>query len=204
MRGPEVIDNPNLLLVEGEDEGRFWTAVLTRRGRPDVQVVAVGGRDKLRLRMPAVVRTPGFDRVRWLGLMQDADDDPRAAFQRIADVLQGESLPLPGAPWVVTDSEPAVVAIVMPDGQSTGDLERLVWQSVANEAAARCVDDYMRCLIAEGRAPQREWKARVHAFLASLEQPDMQLGNAAARGLLPVRSPDLDRFVALLPPPSGG
>lgn len=202
MADPEPFRQPHLLLVEGRQDQRFLTAMLAARGRSDVEVRQTGGTYGLTTDLATIVRTSGFRQVRWLGIMHDADDDPQAAFDRIRTALRATSLSTPPHSWVVTGSDPAVAAIILPDGTSTGDLETLVLQSLAGNAVAGCVDDYIRCLSAQARAPRRESKSRMQTFLASLDRPDLRLGEAAERGLLPLSSPDLDRLVALLPAPS--
>jgi hypothetical protein len=194
------IERPHLLLVEGEEETRFWNALLRTRARSDVQVHAVGGKFGLNPGFGAVVRTSGFADVTWLGIAQDADDDPGATFDRVCNVVTREGLPRPTASWVCVGSSPAVVALVLPDGVLEGDLEALVWQSVESEPSAACVLDYFACLQACGRPlPRQIHKARIHAHLAALERPDCRLGEAAEIGLLPLNSPAFDRLVALIP-----
>lgn len=198
---------PNLLLVEGQDERRFFQAMLPRWGRPDLQVLDVGGRDRFAQQFPAVRLAPGFDAIRWLGIAQDADNDPDGAFRRVCGVLRQASLPIPAQPWQAQpapDSGLTVVALIWPDGTASGDLEQLLWSTLADQPAAACVEDYLQCLknSADG-VPRQTYKARIHAFLASLQRPDLRLGEAAERGVLPltIDHPVLARLLALLPAP---
>ena len=201
VRLPQRITASSLLLVEGEEEARFWDALLAARGRSGIKTLALPGKYGLAGNLAAVMLTPGFDRIRWLGIAQGADDDPRAAFDRIRDALTRANLPVPPQAWVPTSTVPAVVAFVLPDGANPGDLETLVWQSVAGSPAAACVDAYLACLALPGGpgAPRQEWKARVHAYLASRPRPDLRLGEAAQRSELPLDSAAFDRFVSLIP-----
>jgi hypothetical protein len=47
--------------------------------------------------------------------------------------------------------------------------------------------------------PRQIHKARVHAFLATLEPPDHRLGTASQDGLFTYAGDGFDRFRALLP-----
>lgn len=123
MADPEPFRQPHLLLGEGRQDQRFLTAVFAARGRSDVEVRQTGGKYGLTTDLATVVRTSGFRRVRWLGIAHDADDDPQAAFDRIRTALQATSLSTPPRSWVVAGSDPAVAAIILPDGTHTGDLE---------------------------------------------------------------------------------
>jgi hypothetical protein len=186
-----------LLLVEGSDEECFWTAVLDVRAIGDIQVYGIGGKDKIRPNLKAVRNTPGFDDVRWLGVVQDADDDADAACDRIRGALRDAGLPFPDECWRLEPGDLTVVACVLPGGGDTGNLELLVKRSLASQPAAACVDAYLECCGSAGSG--KFWKAWVHAYLASLDPPDKRLGHAALGGLLDLRSPVFDDLVSLIP-----
>ncbi len=53
MRGwPTRITLPHILLVEGEEEVRFWETLLKVHGRVDIQVAAQAGKNQLAERLP--------------------------------------------------------------------------------------------------------------------------------------------------------
>lgn len=193
------IISTRLLLAEGQEEERFWQALLHGRGRYDIQVIPGAGKTTLGASLRAVTQTPGFDQVSWLGIVRDADSDAHAAFQSVRSALTQSSLPVPSGPWQRAGTQPEVVAIILPDGQATGDLEELVWQAVASEPAGPCVTAFMDCLEAAGIVPSPRTKARVHAFLSSRTPPDMRLGDAALRGLIPLESAVFDSLFGVLP-----
>jgi hypothetical protein len=95
-----------------------------------------------------------------------------------------------------------VVAFVWPDGSSTGDLEQMLWSVLAGEPAAACVEQYIECMQrGPGGVPRQAYKARVHAYLASLERPDVRLGEAAEANLLPICADNaaIGRLLSLVP-----
>ena len=197
------IAQPNLLLVEGEEEERFWNALLRVRGRGDIQVQSVGGKYSLTTNLPAVPNVRGFAEVRRIGVAQDADDDPSAAFDRICSALTLAGITVPRRSWEVAPGNPESIALVLPDGEHPGDLESLVWESVASERTVPCVEAVEDCLVGVGAPlPRQMSKARVHAYLATLEPPDRRLGDAAADSLLLLHSPMFDRILNFFPPSS--
>ncbi|GAG22263.1 unnamed protein product, partial [marine sediment metagenome] len=166
-----------------------------------VQVIAAGGKHSLQNNLAAIVKDRGFDKVRWLGIVQDADTDAQSALQRIQSALTAVGLPFPSAAWVPTKTEPAVVAIVLPDGSSVGDLEELLLRAVERDepSCMKCIDAYFDCLEVNGvQQPRQLSKAKAHAYLSSLEHPDRQLGVAAQAGLLPLGSSTFDGLRELI------
>lgn len=198
------IEAPCVLLVEGEDEKRFFCGFVDRTvpGK-QVQVIAAGGKYSFQNDLEAIVKDAGFDEVRWLGIVQDADTDAQSALQRIQSALTGVELPVPSAAWVPTPTNtvPVVVAIVLPDGSSPGDLEDLLLRAVERDEPSRmkCIDAYFDCLQMNGvQQPRQVSKAKTHAYLSSLERPDLQLGVAAQAGLLPLGSSTFDALRELI------
>ncbi len=96
------------------------------------------------------------------------------------------------------------MACVLPDGQSQGDLEELIWRALETQPATTCISAYFDCLENNGLPlPRQLSKARVHAYLASLPRPELRLAEAAEAHALPftLSSPVFDAFRALLPSP---
>jgi hypothetical protein len=193
------IDAQRLLLCEGREDQLFVEALLRDRAIGGVQVLPIGGKQQLRPNLAVVIRTPGFERVRWLGVMQDADDNPQSALQRIRGALQSAELPMPVRAWETRRSEPAVAALILPDADSPGDLETLVRRALGQTPGADCANEFVQCVTARfGAPPQPESKAWIHAFLSSLNPPTLRLGEAAQAGLLPLTSGVFDRLTDLV------
>lgn len=76
-------------------------------------------------------------------------------------------------------------------------IEDVCLDSVKTDPAMECVDLYFECISqAEMQGPREVWmsKARVHAFLASRDRPDLRLGEAAEKGIWEF---DTDAFLPL-------
>ena len=182
-----------VLLVEGEEEVRFFKSLCKRKGIDGIQVVQYGGKNKLHTYLEGIRGLPGFGEVTRLGVTRDADTDFDSAFQSVADGLRKGKLPVPTQAEAFADAElsgghsddPAVAVFVLPDCRSDGMLETLCVRSVQDQEGMACVDRYFECMREQKRSPKNDWKARVHAWLASEEEPDKRLGEAAQAGYWP-------------------
>lgn len=191
------IEQPRLLLVEGNDDFHFFRRVIERRGSQGVQIIEFGGKDKLGdfLTDILVRRVRATNIVRIIGVVRDADDCFERAFQSVADSLRRAGLPTPAAPMVSANGMLDGAAIlssvyIMPDNGSPGDLESLCLRAVQDTPAMTCVESYMECLKAQGQTVRHERKAKLHAFLASnTDDPTLQPGQAIDAGIIPWNSP---------------
>ncbi len=167
------ITRPKLLLGEGIDEERFFSALLLHLGIVDIQVQQYGGKNNLGpyLQILAQAPTPGFQSVVSIGLTRDTDADLTRAFQSVCTALQNAGLSVPTAPNVPTTGSPWVKAFMLPDNSSPGMLEDLCLASVRSDPAFACLDSYFQCVQSFGRQQGEPSKARVHAWLASEAAP---------------------------------
>lgn len=199
MRASQI-DQTHLLLVEGQDDRRFFEAFLRHHGRPWIQVIEYGSTSELNREFPAIVRTPGFENVQWLCIAQDADLDPNAAFDRICTVLRKENLPTPSGPWRTTGVSPSVTTVILPEPQQPGDLETLVWSTLEEQALARCVNTFLECVESAGLATPRPLsKARTYSYLAACHPPGNRLGQAMQAGVFDFEHSAYRNLLELLP-----
>lgn len=197
---PARIEGRHLLLVEGQDDRRFWDSFLRHHGRVSIQVVEYGSTSELRREFPAIVRIPGFRRLDWLGIAQDADADPQAALDRIRTALQKEELPIPRRAWELTPGTPSVATFILPGPDQIGDLETLIWQTVEDVKRAHCVTSFLSCLTSAGvEMPQPTSKARTFSYLAACNPPGNRLGEAMQAGFFDFDHPQLAKLLRLLP-----
>ena len=183
----QAIEHPKLLLGEGEDEVRFFRSLLQHLGLHDIQVAQTGGkRQRIHAFLKALPSFPGFSSLSALGVTCDADGDAHIEFQSICGGLGHAGFSVPGRMGERTTGPLHVSVYVLPDCASEGTLETLCLNSVADDPAAACVDQYFACVEREAkRQPANRWKARVHAWLSSHERPDLRLGEAAERRYWP-------------------
>jgi len=178
-----------VVLVEGQEEERFFTALTKHLGIETIQFLPTQGKNNLSKTLKVVKLSPGFQEVSTIGIVQDADSDPAAAFRSVSGALRANHLPVPERPGVVTGLSPKVSVLIMPTDGSPGMLEDLCLSSVHADAAMECVSNYFDCLRTKGFAePAHFSKARVAVFLSSRERPGLRLGEAAESGFWPLGS----------------
>lgn len=202
------IEKPRLLLVEGNDDNQFFRRLVERRQgvneiqQTDIQIYRFAEAAKLSAFLANVI-APAIERsalpVRAIGIVRDADSSYDSAFQSVQGALRHANLPVPDAPLenahgaLGNGNDISMVAYIMPDNGSPGDLESLCLRAVQETPAMTCVENYIECLKAQGQTIQHERKARLHAFLASnTDDPTLQPGQAIDAGIIPWNSPAFD------------
>ena len=203
-----AIQQPRILLVEGPDDQAFFNNLIEKKQTPPLQIIQYSEQNKLGVFLRDVLtKSDQFSElVEVLGIVKDADTTYQSAFQSIQDSLRVANLPVPDAPLEVAepsgDGIPKVVAYVMPDNNSKGDLENLCLEAVRDHPALACVDQYFNCLHSKGYVPRQESKARLRVFLsANPDNPNLLIGQAIAAGVLPWDSPafeDVHKFLDFL------
>jgi hypothetical protein len=195
MKRNIIISEPNILIVEGDEDKLFFEALIEHLRLPKIQVMSIGGKTQIRRNLKTLTISSGFSMVRFLQIIRDADEDPPAAFQSVRDALQAANLPVPDSPVVVAGRQPSVAVMILPDESTQGALEDLCLQAVAPDPAIACVKQYFLCLEQQGlQLPKNVSKAKVHAFLASRAEADKRLGEAAQAGYWPWNSNAFDQL----------
>jgi hypothetical protein len=177
---PIEIKEPTILLVEGKDDIFFFNAFISHLGLKNIQIVDMEGKTQLRDRLRALIVAPGFKaKVASLGIVRDANANPRGAFQSVCDALKALNLPVPERPLVSVGIRPKVTILILPKEDTSGMLEDICLKSVQKDPALFCVDQYFNCLQEQGISlPQNESKAKVQVFLGSRKEPGLRLGEA--------------------------
>lgn len=180
------IEKPKLLIVEGKDEELFFAGMIVHLQLTDIQVVGIGGKERIRSQLSAIVKEPQFSEVTALGVVRDADTDPKSAFQSVRDALAAAGLPFPKKPLQPVKGHPRVNVMILPSSERKGALEDLCLEAVAQDSANTCVHEFFDCLSDKDVASPKELsKAKVRVFLSSREDPTLPLGLAATKGYWP-------------------
>ena len=177
-RKPIVIEQPHVIVVEGDDEVRFFGEFVKYLGLRYAQIVCAHGKDNLPGFIKALPLAPGFSMVDYLSVIRDADTDRDAAFQSVCGALYSAQLQVPDKLMVPTPTEPkpSVAVLILPGDDLQGMLEDLCLNAVAQDPAMKCVDGYFLCLKENGHVlPANMAKARAHAFLSSRQKPDLSV-----------------------------
>ena len=116
----------------------------------------------------------------------DAEGDGRAALQSVREALRANNFAVPEHGLKRVGMNPAVVVLINPHESPEGRFEDVCTESVRDTPAMRCVEGYIACLRELGGGmPAREWKTRVHAYIAAQNHPQVSLGIAAGHGYFP-------------------
>ena len=179
-----------LLLVEGPNDKDIFEVLLEDLGVEGVGILNYEGRTNLASRLRAYVATPGFDRVESIGIVRDADSDhehsANSALQSVQGALGNAGLPVPTDFLIPATGPPRVSVFVMPNNSENGEMEDLCLTALQDDPAMSCVEDFIQCVNdSVGKPPKKLSKAKLHAFLASREEPEPRLKEAAKKGYFP-------------------
>ena len=165
-----------------------YTTLATHLDLGELEFREYGGKDKLRKFLAAFTARGDFYDVRSLAIVADADFVPGASADRIRGALESVGLPVPMAPLTLAgapERDLNVSFLVLPHWNDQGMLEDICLESVKSQPLVGCVEHFLEC-VGQTRLdwPRREIeaKAKVHAFLASQDPPDLRLGEAASKG----------------------
>lgn len=194
------ITQSKLVVVEGEDEKRLFSSIISGTGISNIQILGIGGKTNLPIRLKALKASPNFEaKVEVLAITRDADDNASAAFSSICSALKSSGLPIPNKVLERKSGHPDVIIMIIPPTHKSGKLEDLCLESVSADPAMRCIESYINCLEQEGcTLPSDISKAKVHTFLASRDRPDLRLGEAAEAGYWPLNSSSFESIVQFL------
>jgi hypothetical protein len=101
------IEQPACWSVEGREEELFFGALIKHLKLQNIQIMPIGGKEKLRKNLKALANSPGFSEVISLGVVRDADANPDSAFQSVRDALQAAGLPTPERPLLPVGENPS-------------------------------------------------------------------------------------------------
>ena len=193
------IEQAKLLVVEGSDDERLFNALLRHIGVSGIQVLNAGGKDNIRQTLKVITQSTNYSTVSSVGVVRDADANADRAFQSVRDALRDANLPAPDAPLSLVEDGVKVAVLIMPYGKPSGAIEDVCLESVADDAAMGCVQDYLSCLNDNAvEQPNNLRKAEAQAFLASRERPGLRLGDAASAGYWDFEHSAFEPFKRLL------
>ncbi len=179
---PTETTRPFQLLVEGNDERNFFEAFIEHMRLLDVvQIQVLYGKDRLRDSLEALAGATGFPGVKSIGIVRDADESARSAFQSVQTALMQQGLPAPDRPEEPAGEGPSVSVLILPGDGASGMLETLLCKTFAHTAADRCIDEFFRCARKPGSPIHRPDKARAQAYLATQRDPHVSVGVGAKK-----------------------
>lgn len=183
----KTIHRARILLVEGPDDIFFFDQLMAQLGadQNQCQIIDYEGKDNLSRILPLLAKDVPFRQgnVTHLGIVQDADGNRTAANQRIRGACSkaGLSPPTFGDFGMDTNMPGLLVgAFTLPDCQSDGDLDSLLFSSVAGSSAHAAAVTFLGSVVP---APLGKiGKRSVQTYLAAQEKLVRGAGNGALHG----------------------
>lgn len=194
------------LLVEGNDDHRFFNAMCRHFGLGGIEIWGYGGKSNLGNELSDLARTPDFQHISSMGIVRDADNNARSAFDSVTGSLRRAGLPIPDAPITPIERDGLRISVlILPPNGGRGELEDVCLDAIADSPDLQCVDDYLHCLnqVNSPMAANRSAKARLHAYLAVKpvymgRQPALRLGEAADAGVWDWTAPAFQQITDFL------
>jgi len=186
INGPEPLDKPALLFVEGTNDLHFFDRALKHLDiRDRVALRSYDGNDRLTAKLGDLAdeMSPTCP-IRRIAIMRDADDAAASAFQSVAAAIQARQWQAPtthGA-WRRAREGWEVAGYILPDGQGQGELETLLYQALGADQITGCIDAFLDCLRANGAeipTGHQQSKHRFFATVTALPKPDARFGTLA-------------------------
>ena len=195
------VEKRHLILCEGRDELFFLIAYLnsahlsvTPGFSDDIQVLDFGGNSDLLEQLKVLKVTPGFDEVKTLLIVRDAERDASSAIRQIRTALEKNAFTAPDSPhqWV-TDRKNKDIEIGFllfpvchgtPVAGTLEDLCAFILKEPDPPKLLEAVDRFLDQLKTErGRDFTHRFKTRLHTCLAvSDKYVGMKIGEAAKAG----------------------
>lgn len=200
------ITEPCQLVVEGKEDQRFFEALIVHLHISQIQVLPIGGKTKLRPNLSSLVSNSDFiSQVNSIGIVRDADKNPKGAFQSVCSALKAVNLSVPKHPLTAMGQKPRVSVMILPSIDSSGSLEDICLKAVEAQPSMLCVEEYFNCIKQNDLPmPADVSKARIQVYLSSIEA-ELRLGEAAGKGFWDWSHPAFDplkQFLNLITTPS--
>ncbi len=193
----EKIHKPYLIMCEGEDEFRFLISFLNcpeMEDNPffanDVQVINFGGNEELPLKLNVLKITPGFEQVKSLLILRDAEKDAQAAVRQIQNGLLKANLPVPSEAGKWEGKDVKIGFLLFPTCDTSvceGTLEDLCLSILKEDTSSKIlaeIDTFLKLLKeSHQRIFPHEFKAKLHTYFSITDKfVGMKIGEAANAG----------------------
>lgn len=168
-----------LVLTGGGNDVYLFQRLAEDLNLSNIQVGTVKGDQQFARTLKDINNLPYvFTQIKSLGLVRDADSDPKKAFDQVCCDLSQAGFPVPTAPDKSAVGTPNVTVHLFPGEMRPGVLEMLCLETVSNKPQYACVEEYFDCLRTKGIAiPEHKLaKAKAHAYLASCPDPVAGVG----------------------------
>lgn len=193
MRGQSPLETKKLeknrvLLVEGQDDERFFIELLKHLDIPDVQVWDCGSKDNIANVIMRVSKDALLPDLKTLIVTRDADENPDSAFESVCGALVRNGFVAPSSKNSFSAGIPKVGVFLLAGSSSIGMLEDLCLETVQNHPAMACVQKFCECVTVLDEKPKNRAKSEaqsflaMQSFLAAMPRFVRHVGEAAQKG----------------------
>ncbi len=216
MATPQKLVGHTIFVLEGPTDASFIARLSWRLWHPGVkfdpkqfdtsghQTLVTGGKENLSSFLAVLPKIPGFNQVKRIIIMQDADDSFSGTLTSICTLsdnyLQTSFGAVPEENVVSTDaSGRQVIPWVAPFQDEQGDLEKVLWQAVPKSSHTDCVESFLACLeTSDAPLLGSRWKALVGSYLITMSNPTYQPSHWYQQSQFPWDDPVFDVIKARL------
>ncbi|MBD3196842.1 MAG: hypothetical protein GF317_17425 [Candidatus Lokiarchaeota archaeon] len=196
-----IIEQENLIIVEGMDDENFISVLLNYLDIENVEIVNIEG-NNFRDYVPEIGKITGFDKVKILIIISDADNNANTAFNRIKrsiEQIEDYDLIPPNNRNTFNTERPMVGIYIITKGDSEeGMLEDLCLETIKHNNVMECVDSFSDCISNLGIELRNPAKSKCQTFLSAMPESVPHIGIAAQRGFWELNSEALDELKLFL------
>jgi hypothetical protein len=190
-----IEDYDCILVVEGYSDLLFYAEVLEKLDAHEkVFIKELGGKGEKKAKMETLLSPGLLDSKSAIAIIVDADSAPATTRNSVENLLSGiVGKPVVDGQW--SGGKPKIGLYIVPGGDQAGEIETLVWNSWASDAAnaaqRRCVEGYISCMQDAGATAQSPAKGLISTLLAVKYDEDPRLGPGARRNVFNLGRPEL-------------
>ena len=210
------IEHEHIIICEGRDEQNFLLSFLKssemqrkdQRLGENVGVLNFGGNDELPIFLKNIRNTPGYNKVKTILIMRDAETSVTQAIDQIGSALERSGFALPERTGYWSDAKEVKVAFLLfpdlNDNPTEGTLEdlclRLLKEEYQPEIVIDKISDIMSCLKNKGvRYFKHDFKTRLHSFFSLTDGfVGSKVGEAARYGAFNWESIELEYLYKMI------
>lgn len=164
-----------LILCEGKSDASFIRRLLNERkltgfqiGFPNQTTARAFGKDAFGSYLEFLKPRRGFNGLRHLVVLADADENPESSLSSVQEHLRKAQFAAPDEVGRTNrEQSPSVTILMLPGPNSKGNLETLLLQAVQDHALAKCFEEYRRCCGIDGWPIGAGSKAMLTAIIAA-------------------------------------
>ena len=151
-----------------------------------IRVHHIDGKAAFRDRLGSLLKSSEVsDSVRTVGVIRDADESSRRAFQSVGDALRFYDLPTPKQNGGFAHSQGRSVGVlILGDSGGRGMLESVLLRTIG-DPHQECIHQFFGCMRRKqsGQRSANGPKAIVHAYIATTQFPQVSVGVAAQKNI---------------------